>query len=127
MPRRRIPGPRPCARGVAADELQLELLRHVDARILQQRGDIVGGRAEHGVLEVEQPDPRSPSRPASQSRFGEWKSRRTQVGGGVDRRAAPRARGDELGAGGAGQVAADDVRQVPVEQKLGLDQQGVES
>src|SRR5262249_8373677 len=38
---------------VAAEQRQLDLRRDVDPRILQQRGEIVGRRSHHRVLEVE--------------------------------------------------------------------------
>ena len=44
-----------CAR-IAAEQRHLELLRHVDARVLQQRSEIVGGGPDHRVLEIEQAD-----------------------------------------------------------------------
>ena len=44
------------ARDVAAEQRDLQRLRHVDAGILQQRGEVVGRRAHHGVLEIEQAD-----------------------------------------------------------------------
>ena len=53
-----IGGP-PLAR-IEADQLQLELRRHGHARILQQRGDVVGRAAQHRVLEVDQADPLQP-------------------------------------------------------------------
>ena len=48
------------ARGVMGEQLQLQIVGHVDAGVLQQRGDVVGGMAEHAVLEVDDADPREP-------------------------------------------------------------------
>ena len=39
---------------VAAEQRDLHRIRHVDTRVLQQRGEIVGGGTEHGVLEIQQ-------------------------------------------------------------------------
>ena len=46
--------------GIEADELQFELRRHGHARILQKGGDVVGRRAQHRVLEVDDADPLQP-------------------------------------------------------------------
>src|ERR1700723_2460158 len=43
---------------VAAEQRNLERFRHVDARILQQRRQVVGGGPHHGVLKVEYADAR---------------------------------------------------------------------
>ena len=48
-----------------------EIGRHVDARILQQRHQIVGPVLGQRVLEVDHADVRGPSRSGSQNRFGE--------------------------------------------------------
>ena len=77
-----------------AEQRDLHQLRHVDAGVLQQRGDVVGGRAHQGVLEVEQADAGDARASGSQIRLGEWKSRSTQVGVGFERhleRARPTA------------------------------------
>src|SRR5215470_421257 len=37
---------------IAAEQRKLELFRHVDAGVLQQGGQIVGGRAHYRILEV---------------------------------------------------------------------------
>src|SRR5215468_4812892 len=42
---------------VAAEQRELGFFGYVHARILQQRGKIVGGRSHHGVLEIEQAEP----------------------------------------------------------------------
>src|SRR5215472_16818609 len=42
----------PCL-DVTRQQRKLELLGYVDTRILQQRDEIVGGRTEHGVLEID--------------------------------------------------------------------------
>ena len=41
---------------VMAEQRHLHQLRHVDAGILQQRSNVISGRAHHGVLEVKQAD-----------------------------------------------------------------------
>src|SRR5262249_11784820 len=41
---------------VAAKQRQLGLHRYVDAGILEDRGEVVAGRADQGVLEVEKPN-----------------------------------------------------------------------
>src|SRR4051794_37007684 len=43
---------------VTAEQRHLKLLRHVDARVLQERGEIVGCRPHHRILEIEQADAR---------------------------------------------------------------------
>src|SRR5262245_13733318 len=42
---------------VAAEQRHLGLLRHVDAGVLQERSEVVGGRPNEGVLEVEEANP----------------------------------------------------------------------
>src|SRR5262245_12304990 len=42
---------------IAAEQGDLELLRHVDTRVLQQRGQVVGRRPHQGILEIEEPYP----------------------------------------------------------------------
>src|SRR6267142_4331695 len=46
----------PAALDVAAKQRQLGLLRHVDAGILEDRGEVIAARAHQGILEVEKPD-----------------------------------------------------------------------
>ncbi len=58
--------------GVEAEQPQLELGAGIDPGILQQRRDVVGRVAHHGVLEVDQPDPLQPVALGHQIRFGEW-------------------------------------------------------
>jgi hypothetical protein len=41
---------------VARQQRELERLRHVEPRILQQRRQIVGGWAQHGILKVDDAD-----------------------------------------------------------------------
>ncbi len=38
---------------VDAEQLHLPCFRHIDARVLQQRREIVGSRAGYGVLKIE--------------------------------------------------------------------------
>ena len=42
---------------VAAEQRHFQRFRDVDARVLQQRGHVVGGRTEQRVLEIKEPDP----------------------------------------------------------------------
>src|ERR1700722_16543205 len=44
----------PPAAHVEGGETHLEILRHIDARILQQRNDIVGWGADHRVLKIDE-------------------------------------------------------------------------
>ncbi len=57
--------------GVAAEQRDLQRFRHVDARVLQQRGDVVGGGTDQRVLEIEQADARNAFALGSHSRLGE--------------------------------------------------------
>ena len=41
---------------VAAEQRHLQRFRHVDARILEDRGDVIGPGPDHGVLEIEHAD-----------------------------------------------------------------------
>ena len=45
---------------VAGQQRQFELLGDVDPRVLQQRHQIVGGGAQHGILEVDDADAQDP-------------------------------------------------------------------
>src|SRR5712664_3976817 len=45
---------------IARQQRKLELLGYIDPRVLQQRYQIVRGRAQHGVLEVDDANSRSP-------------------------------------------------------------------
>src|SRR5215468_6771640 len=108
---------------IAAEQGDLELLRHVDAGVLQERGQVVGRRTHQGVLEIEEPYPlelaalRQPEQvrrmdvaqdpggsridPRLQRLAPERLERRARLLG--DRRAEP--------------------RQVPVKEQLGFDQE----
>ncbi len=43
-------------RDIAREQFVLERIRHIDAGILQQRGDVIGGGADQCILEIEQAD-----------------------------------------------------------------------
>ena len=62
---------RPAAH-IERGETHLEIFGHVDARILQQRNDIVGRRPDHRVLKIDEAYAlQDPCRSASQCRLGE--------------------------------------------------------
>ena len=64
------------------EQAHFEIVGHGDARVLQQRGDIVGRMAQHAILEVDDADPRQPlAAPAARSGWAN------------DSRAAPRCCG----------------------------------
>src|SRR4051794_20146342 len=42
---------------ISTEELELQIRRHRDARVLQEGGNVIGWMAEHGILKVEQSDP----------------------------------------------------------------------
>ncbi len=44
--------------GVRGEELQLQIVGHVDASVLPERRDVIGGMAKDAVLEIEDADPR---------------------------------------------------------------------
>src|SRR6516162_10829560 len=46
----------PCPH-VAAEERQLRFFRHVNARVLQERGNVISRRPHQGILEIENADP----------------------------------------------------------------------
>jgi len=66
----RIVGRAPCL-DVAGQERKFEVFGHVDPRILQQRYQVIGGRSQHGILEVDDADFEVPDRSPSQIRLGE--------------------------------------------------------
>ena len=51
-----------CVKGGSARIYSAASPRFSDPRILQQRHQIVGGRAKHGILEVDDPDAQDPVR-----------------------------------------------------------------
>ena len=61
-------------------KLRLEFRRHRGPRILAERGDVIGGRADHQVLEVDDAEPGDALALGEPERLGEWKSRSTQPG-----------------------------------------------
>ena len=111
---------------IAAEQRHLHLLRHVDARVLQQRGEVVGRRPHHRVLEIEDADPRElrcgPAATAgwaNGSRAAPRSAARSIAGCSASRQSAKNS-------ARASSVTIDaEPRQIPVEQQLRLDQQRV--
>ena len=112
---------------IAAEQGELGRLRDVDAGILQQRGQIVGGRPHHGILEIQDAEPRQA-----------LAVRQPQAGWANGSRAAPRSAAPRWRAPAPRPTAARnswrgvvrhrrvEARQVPVEQQLDLDQERVQ-
>ena len=112
---------------VAAEQRDLQRLRHVDARVLQQRGEVVGAPG---------PSARPGNRAGRRARCP--RARAARAGWASDSRAAPRsaarrARGCSASrhsamnsARAASATVTPRSRQIPVEQQLGLDQERVD-
>ncbi len=124
-PRHRMRRRSPARRAdIAREQLAFQSFRHVDARILQQRGDVIGGGADHGVLEIEQADARDALRAAA-----------ARSGSANGSRAAPRSAGRRAPAPAPRVHSARNspravlvdrqsaMREIPVEQQFGLDQE----
>ena len=47
----------PAAAHIAAEKRELDLLRYIDPRILQERSHIVGRGTHHGVLKIQETEP----------------------------------------------------------------------
>src|SRR5262249_29810414 len=111
---------------VAPQQRQLVLLRHVDAGILQQRGEVVGGRSYHRVLEIEYAEAGDTFALGQPQQVWRMKirqyPRRGPVDGALQQVAPQRA---ERGALGIRDGRAQP-RQVPVEHELRLDQERID-
>ena len=55
---------------VMAEQLQFDGVRNVDARVLQQRDDVIGGMAEHAILEIDHSDLRDAFAPRQPDQIG---------------------------------------------------------
>src|ERR1700683_968099 len=55
---------------VAAEQRHLQRLRYIHARILEQRGDVVGGRTHNGVLKINDADSGNITAPRKPKQIG---------------------------------------------------------
>ena len=112
---------------VEGQELQLEVGRHRHPCILQERGDIVGGRAQDRVLEIQEPDAPDPLPLGEPDQVGrvEVPQRPGLPAGQQPGQSVPPDM-PELRPDRARRLPPDDMGQVPVEQELGLDHEGIE-
>ena len=111
---------------VAPEQRHFQRLGNIDAGILQQRDDIVGGRSEQRVLEVEQADA-GHSLPLRQPE----QIRRMIVAqhpgpGRLDHALKRRAPQRQKFGFGGGRDRAASMRQVPIDQQFRFDQKCVE-
>ena len=112
---------------VAAEQSEFQVLGHIDPRILRQRDEVIGGRPHHRVLEVQQADLLQPVALGHPDQVGrmivaQHPHRLLRQRG--RQRLRPQAAEGRARQRRHGRHAA--MRQVPVEQQLGLDQQRVD-
>ena len=109
--------------GIEREQPQFEIAGDFAARVLQQRGDVIGGRAEHGVLEIDEAEPFQPVALGEPMQVGRVKvakrpGRRLRE----DRRQDLAPEREELHARARRRIAASDHGRVPVEREFDLDQ-----
>src|SRR5262249_56463126 len=114
------------AADIAAEQRDLELLRHVNAGVLQERGQIVSRRTHQGILEIEEPYPLKLVALRQPEQVGRMDVAQDPGGRRIERRPqrlaperlerGPRLLNDRRA----------KPRQVPIEEQLSFDQERVE-
>ena len=110
-----------------AEQLHLQLVRHRDPRVLQQRDHVIGRRPQHAILEIQQADALHAlalGQPEHVGRMHVAQGPGAALGEQRRQQAAPDVFILRPRAGG--ELHADDMRRVPVDQQVGLDQHGFE-
>src|SRR5579863_6810953 len=100
---------------IMTKEFQFDLRRYADARVLQQRHDVIGRVAEYAVLKIDNTDPRAAGAFGEPDDVGRMKIAQrpsSRAGDDVAQDMAPKVDEARLGAGG--QRGLRDMRRIPI-------------